>query len=164
VVRRCAAFCAAVSATTHYISRCGENTPKVKVNLSLMSSSAPRHEAVWGSGEPFLTWAIDVWSVSRSARLTPEKEPPLQFYRKLCGPQNRSLCCEDENNLSFLPGIEPRYLIRLLRSLVTIPTELSRSSRMPLTTLTIFNDAAAVARTVILTIIWWWQMLGRDWQ
>jgi hypothetical protein len=42
--------------------------------------------------------------------LTPEKEPRCLFRRKLGGPQSPSGRCGEENNLSSIPEIEPRFL------------------------------------------------------
>jgi hypothetical protein len=51
--------------------------------------------------------------------------PRYPLYKRLGGPQNRTGCYE-EKNLLPLQGIEPRLLGRPPRSLVAIPTELSR--------------------------------------
>jgi hypothetical protein len=58
-----------------------------------------------------------------SAALPPEKEP---LDRRLGGPQSRSERCGEEKNPHPPPEIKPSDPDRPARSLVAIPTELSR--------------------------------------
>jgi hypothetical protein len=46
--------------------------------------------------------------------------------RKLSGHHNQSRRCIEENTATTLPGIKPRLLDRIVRSLITKVTELSR--------------------------------------
>jgi hypothetical protein len=75
---------------------------------------------------PFIISALDgyEWSASRPGRFTPmETNPGTHLQEVMCAPEP---VWREEINLFPSPGIEPRLLIRLARSLVAIPTELSR--------------------------------------
>jgi hypothetical protein len=90
-------------------------------------------EDAWGSGyitPPLLTTALNggEWSTSSSNRFTPggkSSRNPLDM--RLGGSQSRSgLYREYEKNHLPLPRIEPQLSRHSARSLVPIPTELSR--------------------------------------
>jgi hypothetical protein len=68
------------------------------------------------------------WVVSFTPRpLYPQVTSPWHsFDRRLGGPQNRSGRGGEEKNSQLPPGIEPYNPDRPARSLVTIPTELSK--------------------------------------
>jgi hypothetical protein len=60
------------------------------------------------------------------AALTLETEPRYPLNSRLGGPQRRSGHYGEEENLLPTTGIEPRFLGRPARRLVTMSTELSR--------------------------------------
>jgi hypothetical protein len=73
----------------------------------------------------FLTLALvgGEWSASHPGRFIPWKEPRYTLDRRLGGPQSRSGRGGKEKNSQVLQGLEPDHAAR---SLVAIPTELSR--------------------------------------
>jgi hypothetical protein len=60
------------------------------------------------------------------ATLALRKEPLIPMDRRLGGPQSRSGRGGEEKNSQLPPGIEPQNPDHPARSLVAIPTELSR--------------------------------------
>jgi hypothetical protein len=60
------------------------------------------------------------------AALPQRKQPQHPLFTRLCKPQSRSGRYGEERNILPLLRIEPRLLIRPARSLVDIPTKLSR--------------------------------------
>jgi hypothetical protein len=108
------------------------STTTTKVKLSLCLTKHHAMKTYWRSGgiaacilNPCTRWR---WVVTFTPRpFYPQgKSPRCPLDRGLGGPQSRSGHGGEEKNFQPPPGIEPQKPNRPVRSLVTIPTELSR--------------------------------------
>jgi hypothetical protein len=90
-------------------------------------------------------------SASSPCRFTLGKTAPgTLFYRRPSGPQSQSECYGEEKSLMSLTRIDPRLLDLSVRSLIAIPTELSRLTIASLT----YRSSAFRPRNVIICSVW----------